>query len=180
MRTIAGDECKELGADYVKVYAMPINGGKLGDFIGSSGLRLNGFDGDHNPRLEFFGEEFDEVTDPEQYKIVAANPGTHTLRLKRKIWKLNMNQREQILAGNIPASQGGGLIDHAAEFLGENVVFTMPTKKEGGKFPIPVLVADFYIGMFPVTDYGSGFWKNHPAGKQPGSVPVGLDAVRFC
>eukprot|EP00808_Paulinella_micropora_P028326 g3427.t1 len=105
LRTVVGDADPELVSDFFKVFAKPINGGKLGDVVGTESLRLNGWAGDQNPRLEFAGELVDEATDPENYKIIAANPGLYSISLGRKIWQMTMSHRAKLLDGTAPASQ---------------------------------------------------------------------------
>eukprot|EP00808_Paulinella_micropora_P026259 g70308.t1 len=173
LRTLPDHTPEDLkGGNYV-VQIQAINAGVNGQLACSAGTRFTGLVGSGNPMLRFFGVVTDSRTDPEGYKVAKANAGAYSLDKSKKVYRLTTTQKEEIIKGDRPVHDAGGLINHAAEGCGENIIFDAPQKGEG-LFPVAVAVTNLKIGMFPLTDYGPGYWRHHPDGQVPVTLPIGV------
>jgi len=176
LRTLPDHTAEDLkGGNYV-LQIQAINNGVNGQVACPAGTRLNGLVGSGNPLLRFFGVVTEQRSDPEGFKVAKANAGTHSLEKGRKIYRLTSTQKEEIIKGLRPVHDAGGLVNHAAEGCGENIIFDAPRKGEG-LYPVAVAATNLKIGMFPAMDYGAGYWPNHPDGEVPSALPLGVGKV---
>eukprot|EP00808_Paulinella_micropora_P032141 g51408.t1 len=150
-----------------------INNGVNGQLACPAVTRFTGLVGSGNPMLRFFGVLTDGRTDPEGYKVTKANAGAYSLEMGKKVYRLTSAQKDELIKGARPIHNAGGLVNHAAEGCGENIVFEPPRKGEG-IYLVAVAVTNLKIGMFSKTDYGKNFRDSHPDGEVPVTLPLGV------
>eukprot|EP00808_Paulinella_micropora_P014068 g17244.t1 len=109
----------------------------------------------------------------EGYKVAKANAGAYSLEMGKKVYRLTSAQKDELIKGARPIHNAGGLVNHAAEGCGENIVFEPPQKGEG-IYLVAVAVTNLKIGMFSKTDYGKNFRDSHPDGEVPVTLPLGV------
>ena len=179
LRTLPDHTPEDLkGGNYV-LQIQAINHGVNGQLACRAGTRLTGLVGSGNPLLRFFGVLTDSREDPEGYKVAKAHAGAYSLEKAKKVYRLTSLQKEELIKGVRPIHDAGGLVNHAAEGGGENIIFDSPQKGEGD-YPVAVAVTNLVIGMFPATDYGPEYWLKHPDGEVPLTLPVGVGKVITC
>lgn len=159
----------------INVWLKPINGAQYGRICLHAGDILDGTG--KMPLLRFMSDCIDPQVDPESYAKVMEAPGDNAMLLGGKVWCVSETVRAECASGKMPASDAGGLVNHAPDGKGANGIFIV---RKGDKYPVWQCTDNMVFGAVFLMDYegkdkNCRYWADHPDGVVPYNLPVRVD-----